>query len=118
MRARRHFFRVALILSCAGSTLSIAAALEPPPAGAKTMTDTAGPDTAGRADLPFSQGLRFSTLDAYLAHRRKLGTMDRPFYEEIAPGLYKLRGGSPMAVPVPDVTLTRQELMEKYGFDR
>jgi hypothetical protein len=100
-------------LSCATAISFNVAILDHAIAGAKTM-----PDATGRADLPFSQGLRFATLDAYLVHRRKLGTMDRPFYEEIAPGLYKLRGGSPMAVPMPEETFTRQELMEKYGFDR
>ncbi|MCV0396060.1 MAG: hypothetical protein K5872_18075 [Rhizobiaceae bacterium] len=74
-------------------------------------------DGAGSA-LPFARGQSFATLDEYLAHRRRLGTMDVPYYREVSPGRYRLEGGSPTPVPAPDRIWTREELLEKYGFER
>ena len=72
---------------------------------------------AGRADLPFAHGQSFETLDDYLAHRRKLGAQDAPFYEEVRPGVYALWGGRrPRGVEPP--TFTREELLAEFGFDR
>ena len=66
------------------------------------------------SELPFAQGKTFATLDEYLAHLKVLGTMDLPYYEEVAPGRYQLISGrgsgqSPRF-------FTREQLLKKYGF--
>jgi len=66
-------------------------------------------------NLPFAKGTVFKALDDYLAYRRKLGALDRPYYEETAPGVYRLVGAR---LPSPAETYTRQQLMEKFGFTR
>lgn len=68
-------------------------------------------------DLPYAQGRSFKTLDEYLAWRRRLGTMDRPFYEEIAPGVYRLVSGRRLPGQ-EDKLFTRQQLMEQFGFSQ
>jgi hypothetical protein len=68
----------------------------------------------GVANLPFSQGRAFRSLDEYLAFLRERGRYDVPWYREIRPGVYELvsRRG-PGAQPR---TYTRAELEEKFGF--
>ena len=66
------------------------------------------------ADLPFSQGKRFETLDAYLAHLQQLGTMDIPYYERREDGTYVYIAGR--VRPGPDDVYTREQLLERFGF--
>ncbi|MDQ8754816.1 hypothetical protein RCO27_01120 [Sphingosinicella sp. LHD-64] len=69
----------------------------------------------GVADLPYSRGKRFRTLDEYLAHLEGNGAIDLPWWREIRPGVYELvvhmRGARPEIA-------TRAELMRRYGFSR
>ena len=67
------------------------------------------------SDLPYARGKTFSSLDAYLAHRKTLGTIDLPYYEEVEPGRYQLVSGR--GSNISPVFFTRQQLLEKYGFD-
>ena len=65
-------------------------------------------------ELPFSQGHTFDTLDAYLAHLESLGTMGITWYERRADGTYEMvRRRTP---GTPAIVLTRQELLERFGF--
>ena len=69
---------------------------------------------AGKSNSPAD---KFSTLDEYLAHLKKLGAQDYPFYERAGPDRYKLnvgRGGNRQ----PAQYFTRDELMKKFGFSR
>ncbi len=77
----------------------------------KTMTDK----PPERADLPYARGRRFASLDDYLAFRRQLGQTDRPWYEEVSPGVYRLVART---LPRDQPQLfTRRQLMEQFGFD-
>lgn len=68
--------------------------------------------------LPGADGRRFSTLDAYLEHlRRYAAPMDRPWYREISPGLYRLETAN-LHNGSSEQTFTRAELMKRFGFDR
>lgn len=69
------------------------------------------------AKRPYAGDRQFRTLDEYLAYRKTLGATDRPWYEEISPGVYKLTGGRRLPGS-PDKTYTRRELLEKFGFSR
>lgn len=70
----------------------------------------------GVADLPYAQGRVFRTLDDYLAHLRRLGTMDYPYWEEVAPDRYrKVTGRRPPGAPPPEEA-TRAALEALYGF--
>ena len=66
------------------------------------------------AELPFSQGRSFTSLDEYLAFLQERGAYDVPWYREIRPGVYELvsRRG-PGAKPQ---IFTRDELERKFGF--
>ena len=71
----------------------------------------------GVADLPFSRGHKFATLDDYLSYLEQYnGTIDMPWWRQIEPGLYRyeirMAGNSDTAE-----TATRAELAERYGFD-
>ncbi len=73
-------------------------------------TDVSSP----REGLPFAKGRTFLTLDEYLAYRKQLGQLDRPYYEEVSPGVYRLVA---RAVPRDQAKLyTRAELMAEFGF--
>ncbi len=61
---------------------------------------------------------RFATLDDYLAHLRRLGAQDYPFYDEVAPGLYRLNTGRGAAARPPPPTVTRDQLLRRHGFTR
>ncbi len=83
------------------------------------MTSSDSSDkTPQRAKRPTNnQGREFETLDEYLAHLRKLGAQDYPFYELVGPDRYKLnigRGGNRQ----PAKYFTREELAQKYGFPK
>lgn len=67
--------------------------------------------------LPHAQGRTFADLESYLAHLRRLGTMDIPFYEEISPGRYKLNSGRG-SNRMPEQIFTRDELLKKFRFER
>ena len=68
----------------------------------------------GVADLPYSWGKRFSSLEEYLEHLRcHAGPIDLPWWREVRPGLYervvRMRGAE-------RETATREELMKRFGF--
>lgn len=72
---------------------------------------------SGVANLPFSQGRTFATLDEYLVHRRNLSAIDIPYYEQVAPGVYRLTGGMRRLSPGEQPqTFTRAELAAEFGF--
>ena len=70
-----------------------------------------------QAELPYAGGRQFRKLDEYLAFRKTLGATDRPWYEEVSPGVYKLTGGRRLPGS-PEHTYSRRELLEKFGFTR
>lgn len=70
---------------------------------------------AARANLPHAQGKVFHDLDSYLAHLKRLGTMDFPFWEEVKPGLYRHNTGRGMDRNNPEMA-TRAELLRRFGF--
>jgi hypothetical protein len=64
--------------------------------------------------LPFSQGLTFDSLDAYLAHLERLGTMDITWYNLRPDGTYEVvRRRAPST---PAIILSRQDLLDRFGF--
>ncbi|MBC7985632.1 MAG: hypothetical protein H7X93_03035 [Sphingomonadaceae bacterium] len=67
--------------------------------------------------LPFAHGRSFATLDEYLAHlERNAAPIDQPWYREIRPGVYQLMTSMrPQGEPA---IYTREQLMERYGFQR
>lgn len=69
---------------------------------------------SGKTNLPFAAGEAFATLDAYLAHLKRRGAMDVPWYREIEPGLYELVSGRGRRAPVH---FSRAELMQRFGFE-
>lgn len=76
--------------------------------------DGAGGSGEGVANLPFSHGRTFRTLDEYLAHlERYAAPIDQPWWREIRPGVYEHVKRMPGA---PRETATRAELMERFGF--
>ena len=88
----------------------------PPPDGAKPHA-TPGPNVPRNKPgqvLPYADGRTFRSLNDYLAYRKTLGRLDRPYYEEISPGLYRLVA---MRRPnTPDQVFTRQQLLDLFGF--
>ena len=76
------------------------------------VTPASGPAVG---DLPFADGQSFATLDQYLAHLRKLGASDIPFYEEVEPGVYQVMAGRAGLQPQ---RYTREELERRFGFRR
>lgn len=79
----------------------------------KTVEDVPGAREANA--LPFGQGLSFATLDDYLAHLRRRGAYDVPWYREVSPGVYELVAGRTRGRPQRH---TREELMRRFGFAR
>lgn len=70
----------------------------------------------GVANLPFSHGRRFRTLDEYLAHLRdNAAPIDQPWWREIRPGAYEHMIRMPGA---RREVATRAELMRRFGFSR
>ena len=77
--------------------------------------DQASGGTVRVADLPYSRGQTFASLDAYLDYlERYNGPIDMPWWRQISPGVYRwettMHGG-----PEPEV-VTRAELEKRYGF--
>ena len=69
-------------------------------------------------NLPHAQGRGFATLDEYLDHLKDMAAQDRPYYEEISPGLYRLIVGRRFPGDMDqDDKFTRTELLVKFGFD-
>lgn len=68
--------------------------------------------------LPHAQGKSFDAIDDYLDHLRSLAPQDRPYYEEIRPGVFRHVAGrlAPGETPSEE-TFTRQELAALYGFE-
>lgn len=66
------------------------------------------------ANLPFSQGRSFASLDEYLDFLETRGAYGVPWYRQIRPGVYELvsRRG-PGAEPQ---TFSREELAREFGF--
>ena len=74
------------------------------------------PQTEGVANLPFSMGKKFATLDAYLAHLKCFaGPIDKPWWKEIRPGVYE---HVTTATNAKREIATRAELMKRFGFSR
>lgn len=77
-------------------------------------------DATGRT-LPHAAEREFRTLDAYLAHLRDhAAPMDRPWYREVKPGLYRLETGNLRRLDgesEPQL-FTRDELERRFGFRR
>jgi hypothetical protein len=72
----------------------------------------------GVAGLPDARGRSFTTLDAYLAHlRRYAATVDRPWYREVRPGVFRLETGT-LRSGAPPHLQTRAELERRFGFVR
>lgn len=65
-------------------------------------------------DLPFAQGQSFATLDDYLAHLERLGTMDVTWYQRLPDCTYEMIQRRPPGTP-PTI-FTRQELLDRFGF--
>ena len=70
----------------------------------------------GVANLPFSHGRTFRTLDEYLAHlERNAAPIDQPWWREVRPGVYEHVKRMPGATRE---IATRAELMARFGFSR
>ena len=77
--------------------------------------DVAG-GNGGAVERPFAQGQSFETLDAYLAHLERLGTIDIAWYRLLPDGTYEVIRRRPPGMP-PQI-VTRQELLARFGFVR
>ena len=116
---------VRMILLSIG-TATVLAACWFKPLSHETNTDEAKPAMSDEADkkpsdandkpLPFSHGKTFATLDDYLAYRRKQGVTDIPFYQLRENGLYERIVGRTPPGYEPEF-FTREQLLEKYGFE-
>ena len=74
------------------------------------------PSGEGVANLPFSHGNSFRTLDEYLDHlERYAKPIDQPWWREIRPGVYEHVKRMPGATRE---TATREQLEERFGFTR
>ena len=103
---------LAACLACFGTASCSEAA--PTAAGVPEAQDIAGGTMV--TDLPHARGKSFASLDAYLAYLKEVGTMDIPFYERRDDGRYVYIRGR--IRPGPDDVYTREQLMERYGFER
>lgn len=65
--------------------------------------------------LPHAERQSFATLDAYLAHLEKLGEIGISWYERMPDGRYRqIKRRMPGSEPE---IYTRQELLDRFGFD-
>lgn len=70
----------------------------------------------GIADLPYSYGNKFETLDSYLAHLEcNAAPIDQPWWQQIRPGVYQEVTTATGSKPV---IATRDQLMKRFGFRR
>ena len=103
-------------LAAACSAPSSGPAPKPASVEARVEASHGQASSEGVANLPFSQGRAFRSLDDYLAFLRERGRYDVPWYREIRPGVFELvsRRGPGGQVR----TFEREELERKFGFDR
>lgn len=66
------------------------------------------------ANLPFSQGRAFASLDEYLSYLEARGAYDVPWYREVRPGEYELVSRLPPGAAPR--TYSREELARRFGF--
>ncbi|WP_375401988.1 hypothetical protein [uncultured Sphingomonas sp.] len=77
---------------------------------------TTRPSAAFPGGLPHARGREFETLDEYLAHLRDYaGPMDRPWYREVSPGLFRLETGN-LRDGSAARHFTRDQLAKRFGF--
>ena len=67
------------------------------------------------AKLPFARGKSFCSLDDYLVHLERQGTIDLPWWRQIRPEVYEHVKRLPGATRE---TATRAELMKRFGFSK
>ncbi len=111
---RTALFLAGFAAACSGRTDGAVAR----PDGDKEsgMKEEAGAGERPVRQLPYAHGRTFATLDEYLAHRRRGGAIDLPWYREIRPGVYEL---VTTRVPRGEPRIyTREELMRQFGFTR
>ncbi len=114
--ARRNDAVTALALGLAFALSSVPPAplaQGPLPAAGKASGPACAAPVTG---LPLAGDAGFCTLDSYLAYREHLGTLDRPWFRQVRPGVYQTVGGSPTRVPFVPKLVTRQQLLEEFGF--
>lgn len=118
-----------------GPVLALAALLAPaaraqlPPPDRKWIkdlrkippTESAPADGSAGVAPPGAGGRTFATLDDYLAYLRDYAApMDRPWYREVRPGVYRIETGNlrtgerPGAAP--ERLFTREDLERRFGF--
>lgn len=86
----------------------------------KSDPDSKAIDGEGISGLPFARGKSFVTLDQYLRHLERNGTIGLPYYREVRLGVYayittfvpKPGNSEGNAMPL----FTRQQLLDKFGF--
>lgn len=119
MKMANRILGLALVLALAGACSEPrAGAVSPGSSERDSDMDQAesGGGSAPQA-LPFAHGRTFASLDEYLEHLRlRAGPIGQPWYREIRPGVYEqVTTMRPAGEPE---TVTRAELMERYGFTR
>lgn len=113
--------RIGAISAIGWATLATAAAAgaqgERARADAGVKREAAMTEPGGRT-LPHAAGREFRTLEAYLAYLRDFAApMDRPWYREVKPGLYRLERGN-FRGEAEERLFTREELERRFGFRR
>lgn len=106
------FLPISLFFSCGACNSESVEGLSAP----SGVAEPSGGGNMTVAGLPHAQGKTFPNLDAYLAHLRKMGAQDRPYYKEVEPGKYQLMSGRGSNRREPQY-FTREQLLKKYGFD-
>ena len=113
MEVRALLLTLAVTVATAAMACSKEVPVDSSDKGARTGAAAAG---EGVANLPFSHGRSFRTLDDYLQHlERYAAPIDQPWWREIRPGVYEHMVRMPGA---PRETATREELMKRFGFTR
>ena len=83
----------------------------------RTLHQTGSEGAQGVANLPFSMGRRFQTLDSYLMHLECYAQpVDSPWWKQISPGIYKHMTTATNASQ--NEIATRAELMKRFGLSR
>lgn len=108
--------RVVAITACLGSLL-VVVRLSTGEAGGSAGAGEMEQRGSVPRKLPFARGKSFDTLDAYLKHLKEMSKIDAPYYERIGPELYRKHSRS-RPRPGAKVEFTRQELLEKFGFEK
>lgn len=107
-----------LIGACGEGTASVAVGADQTRMGREERRMVNAVDSGEpRRQLPFSHGRSFATLDDYLAHlRERAGPIGQPWYRQIGQNRYELV--TTRVPPGEPETLTRAQLMERFGFSR